>query len=96
MTQHINPQFNQHILGSRPIPRTPDGLAKQIIARAKATAVEGNLMVMLVLPRPYFVLSILFILAFVAGFGLDLGFNSTDEIMVSEEDILYAFEGEVL
>lgn len=94
--QHINSEFNQHILGSRPIPQTPEGLAEKIIARAKTTAVEGNVMMMLVLPRPYFVLSILFILAFVAGFGLDLGFNSTDDIMISEEDILYAFEGDIL
>ncbi len=94
--RHINTNFNQHILGSRPIPPTPEGLAERIIARARTMPVEGNILMMLLLPRPFIILSFLFVMAFLAGFGVDLGFNSADEFSVNEQDILYSFEGDIL
>ena len=82
-------EFNQNIYGSRLIPPTPEGLADRIIAQAMAAASEENILMMIVLPRPFLIMSVLFVLSFFAGAGMDLGFNSTESLVVSEQDILY-------
>ena len=82
-------EFNQNILGTRLIPPTPDGLADRIIAKAARTGRDANILMMLVLPKPFLVMSVLFIISFVAGVGMDFGFNSIETMTTNEQDILY-------
>lgn len=88
-------EFNQNILGSRIIPPTPENLADRIIAKARAVGGENNIIMMLVMPRPFLVMTILFVLSFAAGFGMDFGFNSIENLMVDEQDILYLVDNNI-
>ena len=87
--------FNQNIMGTRLLPPTPDGLADRIIAKARTVGGENNILMMLVLPRPFMVMTILFVLSFVAGLGMDFGFNSIENLMVNEQDILYPVDNNI-
>ncbi len=85
-------EFNQNILGTRLSPPTPHDLAARIIANAQQGGQNAGIWMMLILPRPYLVLSALFIVSFFAGIGMDFGFNSIEAMTVNEQDILYAVD----
>ncbi len=88
-------EFNQNMMGARLVPPTPKGLADRIIAKAQYRPVEGNIFMMFILPRPFMVVTLLFVLSFVAGIGLDLGFNSIDNLMLNQQDILYDIDNTI-
>lgn len=85
-------EFNQNMIGMRLVPATPEGLAERIIAKAAMSAQHGTLLMMFVLPRPVLTMTVLLILSFFAGAGIDLGFNSYESLTMNEQDILYSFE----
>ena len=89
--------FNDGFLGGRCAPAVSEDLADRIIAAALLRGQGQDRLVMwLLIPRPFLIMSVLFCLSLFAGMGFDMGFNSAEALYVSEGDMLLSFDEDAL
>jgi hypothetical protein len=81
----------------RAVPPPAVGLEDRIIAAALTKGLPGEpFYMMILLPRPLMIMSVLFVLSLFVGIEVDLGFNVPEDMIVQERDILVFFDEESL